>query len=277
MKFALIGAACYIAPRHMEAIKAVGGELVAVTDPHDSVGVIDKYFPNAYYFREFERFDRYIRKNPVNFVSICSPNYLHDVHIGWALDHNAIPICEKPVCLHPRNAKPFLDELVFCILQLRYHPSIDKIRDMDLKSVKKVVVDYNAPRGNWYNYSWKGDQSKSGGVIFNIGVHLFDLLCFLFGDKPVTFLNGCVDPDHVWVSFKIDETEVDVSLNIYKDREQKRVFEIDGEQFDFTEGMTELHTKCYQDIIELNGFNIKDAYPGIALTSELRDRFYCDD
>ena len=180
-KFVLIGAAGYIAPRHMAAIKAVGGDLVAVLDPHDSVGVLDSYFPSCCYFREFERFDRFCCKQAgLDYVVVCSPNYLHDAHIRFGLRVAPHVICEKPVVLNERNLDQLLcEQSVFlnnsrvnCILQLRLHPLVKAIYP---RGQNEVVINYSTPRGAWYDYSWKADEAKSGGLVTNIGSHLFDL------------------------------------------------------------------------------------------------------
>ena len=195
--FALIGAAGYIAPRHMKAIKETGNTLVAAFDPNDSVGIIDSYFPEADFFTEFERFDRHIEKLrrsgvPVDYVSICSPNYLHDAHIRFALRNGAHAICEKPIVLNPWNVDALAeieaetDRRVYTILQLRLHPAIkalhDKYADYTGDPID-VDLTYITSRGSWYHHSWKGDVSKSGGIATNIGVHFFDALSWVFGQK----------------------------------------------------------------------------------------------
>ena len=197
-KFALIGAAGYIAPRHMKAIKETGNELIAALDPFDSVGIIDSYFPDADFFIEPERFDRHLDKlrksgeRKVDFVSICSPNYLHDAHIRLALRNDAHAICEKPLLLNPWNLQGLEDieketgKKIFNILQLRHHPSIVEMKNkFDAESTNKVhdiELTYITSRGKWYHYSWKGDIKKSGGVVTNIGIHFFDMLSWIFGD-----------------------------------------------------------------------------------------------
>src|SRR5687768_12488096 len=195
--FALIGAAGYVAPRHMKAIKETGNDLVAALDKHDNVGILDSYFPNAHFFTEFERFDRHLDKlkrkgRSVDFVSICSPNYLHDSHIRFALRQGADAICEKPLVLNPWNVDA-LSEIeretgknIYTILQLRLHPAILQLKEKVAreKTAKKFEVDlqYITSRGNWYQVSWKGDETKSGGVVTNIGIHFFDMLMFVFGN-----------------------------------------------------------------------------------------------
>lgn len=196
-KFALIGAAGYIAPRHMKAIKETGNELIAAFDPGDSVGIIDSYFPNAQFFTEFERFDRHLEKlrrkgDKVDYISICSPNYLHDAHIRFALRSHAIPICEKPIVLNPWNVDA-LKEIevesglkIYTILQLRLHPSIielkKKMEAQPVNIMNEVELTYITSRGSWYDISWKGKMEKSGGVATNIGVHFYDMLSWIFGD-----------------------------------------------------------------------------------------------
>ncbi|MFZ9505133.1 MAG: Gfo/Idh/MocA family protein, partial [Cyclobacteriaceae bacterium] len=195
-KFALIGAAGYIAPRHLQAIRDTGNTLIAALDRSDTVGILDSYFPEADFFTEFERFDRHLDKlkrqgNKIDFVSICSPNYLHDSHIRFALRHGADAICEKPLVLNPWNVDALSEieketgKKVFTILQLRHHPSIislrEKVKSGPVDKKYDVNLTYMTSRGNWYHISWKGDDSKSGGITTNIGIHFFDMLIWVFG------------------------------------------------------------------------------------------------
>ena len=199
-KFALIGAGGYIAPRHMKAIRDTGNKLVVATDPFDSVGILDQYFFDVAYFKEFERFDRHIEKlrrmgigQKIDYVSICSPNYLHDAHIRFALRVDATPICEKPLVLNPWNLNA-LEKLenefgkkINSILQVRYHPSIlklkNRIENSDRDQIYDIDLTYITSRGKWYDYSWKGNQEKAGGIEINIGIHFFDMLLWIFGKK----------------------------------------------------------------------------------------------
>ena len=282
-KFVLLGAAGFVAPRHYRAIKDVGGELVAICDPSDSVGVVDSYFPEAYYFNEFERFDRYCSKRgDINYVSICSPNYLHDAHCRFALRIGADAICEKPMVLRERN----LDELlkleeqtgkrVWNILQLRLGElcvqHIPMWLDHNTNPYLNVAIEYFAPRGRWYDYSWKMNSEKSGGLISNIGIHLLDLICFFFGgDWEVSyFLKG---RDKREVSFTLRSRANDavtVSVELSLNRGEKRVLAINDTEFNLTPKMKELHTRSYVEILEGRGFGIEDARPAIALADKLR-------
>ena len=259
-RFALIGPAGYIAPRHMKAIKDVGGELVAALDPHDSVGVLDSYFPDCSFFTEFERFDRHCEKlrregKGVNYVSICSPNYLHDAHMRFALRIGADAICEKPLVLNERNldAIKALEEetgyRVWGVYQLRYHPEVRRMKDfVDLRpGTFDVEIDYRTPRGRWYAHSWKGNIEKSGGVETNIGCHLFDIVAYLFGIK-----------------------EVDWNLSI-EPGEPKRLFKINGDPFDLNGGFNDLHTEVYRQILAGNGIGIEDVRESVRICETIRN------
>jgi UDP-N-acetyl-2-amino-2-deoxyglucuronate dehydrogenase len=282
-RFVLIGVG-FVAPRHMKAIKDVGGELVAIMDPHDSVGIIDSYFPEAKYFSEFERFDRYCTKRgDIDYTVVCSPNYLHSSHTMFGLRIGSDVICEKPLVLRERN----LDELlkieeqtgkrVWNILQLRLSDVYTRIKDhiecevVEGRLFHRVALEYCAPRGSWYDYSWKMDKEKSGGLISNIGIHLLDLLSSLF-NGPVRCLvpyNGRVVYErdkHFTLQFK--DALVDVRLSI--DGKEKRVITINDTEFDLTPKMKDLHTKSYQEILAGNGFGISDARPAIRLCDQLR-------
>lgn len=281
-KFVLLGAAGFVSPRHMKAIRDVGGELVAIMDPHDSVGIIDSYFPEAMYFSEFERFDRYcMKRGDIDYVSICSPNYLHDAHCRFALRIGADAICEKPLVLRERN----LDELlkleeqtgkrVWNILQLRLSDIHQSIKDhiaceaIEGSKFHEVQLKYCAPRGRWYDYSWKMDLEKSGGLISNIGIHLLDLLYTLFKGEPKIIYNkiSTYKRDTSFI-LKFDNAYVDVWLSI--DYEEERTITINGIKFDLTPKMKELHTKSYEEILKGNGFGIEDARPAVALCDKLR-------
>jgi UDP-N-acetyl-2-amino-2-deoxyglucuronate dehydrogenase len=293
--FALIGAAGYIAPRHMRAIKETGNNLVAALDKHDNVGILDSYFPNAHFFTEFERFDRHLdklkRQNAlVDYVSICSPNYLHDSHIRFALRSGANAICEKPLVLNPWNVDA-LQEIeresgrqVNTILQLRLHPAIIALREKVLKGPPNKVYDldlqYITSRGNWYHSSWKGEISKSGGIATNIGIHFFDMLLWIFGSvKDMEVLIH--DDTHAEGSLILDRAKVKWFLSINKEdlpadvktkgKTTFRSLRLEGEEVEFSEGFTDLHTNSYQSILTGHGFTLKDARPSIELVHAIRN------
>ena len=293
--FALIGAAGYIAPRHMLAIKDTGNDLVAAYDPNDSVGVIDSYFPNADFFTEFERFDRYVDKQKrgekkLDYISICSPNYLHDSHIRFALKSGTNVICEKPLVLNPWNIDSLIDierssgSKVSTILQLRVHPAIVKLSD-DLKNTNdtgkfEVDLTYIASRGRWYQQSWKGDISKSGGIATNIGVHFFDMLHFLFGDlqENKVHLNSTVKAGgyleyqsaRVRWFLSIDETDLPSEV-IKMGQKTYRSIKINGEEVEFSGGFTDLHTKSYAKILEGSGFGLETNRTAIETVAKIRN------
>lgn len=292
--FALIGAAGFIAPRHLKAIKDTGNNLVAAMDKFDSVGIIDSYFPHADFFTEFERFDRHIDKlkrqgRPVDYVSICSPNYLHDSHIRFALRQQADAICEKPLVLNPWNVEA-LEEIeketekkVYTILQLRLHPAIIKLREEVLsdKTNKMFDVDltYITSRGTWYQHSWKGDESKSGGIATNIGIHFFDMLLWVFGDLKKVEIDK-YETDHASGYLELSRAKIKWFLSINENhlpkpvKEQgKRTFrslKMDNREIEFSDGFTDLHTLSYQEILKGNGFGLKDAKPSIELAHQIR-------
>jgi UDP-N-acetyl-2-amino-2-deoxyglucuronate dehydrogenase len=292
--FAIIGAGGYIAPRHMKAIKDTGNTLIAALDKHDSVGIMDSYFPDADFFTEFERFDRHLEKlkrqgNKTDFVSVCSPNYLHDAHIRFGLRIGASVICEKPVVLNPWNIEALMEieketgGEVFTILQLRLHPAIIALKEKIAASPagKKFTVNlqYITSRGHWYHTSWKGDMEKSGGIATNIGVHFFDMLLWVFGDvkeNKVTAhtaqtASGQLELERANVNWMLS-----IDANTLPDEAKaagKRTFRtltIDGEGFEFSDGFTELHTKSYEEILKGNGFRIKETKAAIELVHEIR-------
>ena len=286
-KFALIGASEYIAPRHVEAIKHTNNELVALLDPYDGIGYIDRHYPNASYFKESERFDRHLdrlrRKNEgVDYVSICSPNYLHDSHIRLALRNQCNVICEKPLVLiheHLEALKTIEKETnksINTILQLRYHPTIIALKEKykNTSEIHKVQLDYITPRGLWYDYSWKGDIDKSGGVASNIGVHFFDMLLWIFGDVVDynTKNTNKTSKGHLLLK----NAEVNYNLSIQKEdlpwNEWKpfRSIKIDGEELEFSTGFTELHNISYEEILKGNGFTLNDVEPTIKLIEKIR-------
>ena len=297
MKFAMTGAAGYVAPRHMAAIKAVGGNLVAVLDPHDSVGILDKDWPRCLYFREPERFDRYLSKHPVDYLVVCSPNYLHDSHCLMGLRSGAHVICEKPLVLREDN----LENLSFwesetarrinVILQCRLHPAsvaaktriASERQKMGLELGYSVDVDYQAPRGAWYDFSWKGDQAKSGGILSNIGIHLFDLCCWFFGDNP----GGYNDPltrklmrlgpqraAYGSLNFQRAKVKWRLSTALGEPKREFVITSIHSESFnvDLTNGFSDLHTKSYVEILACRGWGIEDIRPATRLVENLRER-----
>ena len=275
-KFVLIGVG-YVAPKHMKAIKEVGGDLIACLDPHDSVGILDSYFPDCQYFREFERFDRFCSNERVDFVSICSPNYLHDSHCFFGLRLGASVICEKPLVLNPRNLEQLQlleDESigeVWNILQLRLSSLAIKLKTEIVPNMKsdEVSLIYHTPRGDWYDYSWKSNVEKSGGIATNIGIHLFDLLLWLFGEKWSIRYWNCT-PRQAVGTFKIGGKIIDVDLSIEKHNIPKRVIVIDGISYDLSSNFGDLHTLSYSKILDGEGFGIKDVFPAINLCAHLR-------
>ena len=286
-KFALIGAAGFVAPRHMKAIKDVGGDLVAILDPHDSVGVVDRYFPNSLFFSEFERFDRHLEKlkrndEGVQYVSICSPNYLHDAHCRLALRVGADAICEKPLVLKPWNLDQLIDieketdKKIYTVLQLRLHPELIKLKNQIQSKKHHVNIQYITPRGKWYERSWKGDVGKSGGLVTNIGIHLFDMMLWLFGScKRITLNNK--ESDYLTGILNLENADVSFSLSTRKqhlpnkDFDFYRSIEIDGIPLRFDNSFTDLHTSVYEDILKGNGFRINDARPSIELAYKIRE------
>ena len=294
-RFALIGASGYIAPRHMKAIKDTGNVLVAAFDPYDGVGIIDSHFPDADFFTEFERFDRHIDKlrregNPIDIISICSPNYLHDAHIRFGLKSGCDVICEKPLVLNPWNVDALMDieketgKKVYTILQLRLHPSIIALREKVLNSPKdkrfKVALKYITSRGKWYHHSWKGDMSKSGGIATNIGVHFFDMLTWIFGD----IIENRVDihnEDTASGFLKLEKADVDWFLSIdynqipenlkLQGKRTYRTLQMEGEEIEFSDGFTELHTDSYKAILEGNGFPISVSKKAIEIVHGIRN------
>jgi UDP-N-acetyl-2-amino-2-deoxyglucuronate dehydrogenase len=297
-KFALIGAAGYIAPRHMKAIKDTGNILVAAIDKCDSVGIIDSFFPDAEFFTEFERFDRHIDKlrrtgQKVDYVSICSPNYLHDAHIRWALRNDIDAICEKPLVLNPWNldALAQLEEetgrKVYNILQLRVHPAIvelkKKVEEEYPKRDKKYNIDltYITSRGKWYFVSWKGDLSKSGGVATNIGIHFFDMLIWIFGkvqhyevhySEPLKKMAGYIELEKANVRWFLSVDYNDLPEEVkQKGQRTYRSITVDGTEIEFSKGFTDLHTLVYRNILDGKGFGIEDARPSIELVYLLRN------
>lgn len=294
-KFALIGAAGYIAPRHMKAIKDSGNELIAAFDPFDSVGIVDSYFPDADFFVEFERFDRHIEKlkrkgEKIDYVSICSPNYLHDAHIRFGLRQGADVICEKPLVLNPWNVDALQEieretgKKVNTILQLRLHPNVIALKEKVANSPKDKIFDidlkYITSRGHWYHTSWKGDHSKSGGIATNIGIHFFDMLIWVFGDVKENTVEMHTK-DTAWGYLELERAKVkwflSIDYNTIPEKvklQNKRTYRstlIDGEEFEFSDGFTELHSKSYAAILSGNGFPMEETRKAIELAHAIRN------
>ncbi|MDX5407737.1 MAG: Gfo/Idh/MocA family oxidoreductase [Chromatiaceae bacterium] len=295
--FALIGAAGYIAPRHMKAIKETGNNLVAALDKNDSVGIIDSHFPDAHFFTEFERFDRHVDKlrrenngKQINYVSICSPNYLHDSHMRFALRAGADAICEKPLVLNPWNIDGLQDieketgHKVNTILQLRLHPAIIALKQKVAASPagKKFDVDltYITSRGNWYLQSWKGDDKKSGGISTNIGVHFYDMLHFVFGalqDNKVHFNSptkaaGYLEYEKARVRWFLSVDVNDIPAEVRATGQRTfRAITADGESVEFSDGFTDLHTVSYREILAGNGFGLEENRVAIETVAHIRN------
>lgn len=294
--FAITGVGGYIAPRHLKAIKDTGNRLIAAVDPGDSVGIIDRFFPDVKFFTEFERFDRHCEKlkrigedSRIHYVSICSPNYLHDAHCRFALRIGADAICEKPLVLNPWNIDALLEleqesgRRIFTILQLRVHPALIALRER-LRAEKRttkheVMLTYVTSRGNWYLVSWKGQVDRSGGLATNIGIHFFDLLIWLFGpveQSEVHVANlkktgGFLELEHARVKWFLSIDRDDLPLEA-REKEQPtfRSITIDGTEVEFSEGFTELHTEVYRRTLVGNGFGLEDTRPSITLAHDIR-------
>lgn len=295
--FALIGAAGYIAPRHMQAIKATGNQLLAAFDPNDSVGIIDSHFPNADFFTEFERFDRHVdlrrragNGGQIDYVSICSPNYLHDSHMRFALRSGAHAICEKPLVLNPWNIDGLLDierdtgKRVNTILQLRLHPAIVALREQVQhgRRDRKHEVDlaYVTSRGHWYLQSWKGDPKKSGGIATNIGVHFFDMLHHIFGALQANVVHlatetkaaGYLEYENARVRWflSVDIEDVPAALREAGQRTYRSIT-VDGQEIEFSGGFTDLHNRSYEEILAGRGFGLDDNRIAIETVSAIRN------
>jgi UDP-N-acetyl-2-amino-2-deoxyglucuronate dehydrogenase len=297
--FALIGAAGYIAPRHMKAIKETGNELIAALDRCDSVGIIDSYFPEASFFTEYERFDRFVDKwhreqdKRIEYVSIASPNYLHDAHIRFALRNGADAICEKPLVLNPWNidALKVIEQesgkKVYNILQLRLHPSIIALKEKVQKELAEnpdkmydIDLTYLTSRGKWYFVSWKGDESKSGGIASNIGVHFYDMLTWIFGDVEENIVHlktpyanaGMLRLKHANVRWFLSVIYDYIPEEIKAQGQRTyRSITVDGEEIEFSGGFTDLHTRSYEEILKGNGFGLEEAYGSIQTVSTIRN------
>ncbi|MEM1215987.1 MAG: Gfo/Idh/MocA family oxidoreductase [Bacteroidota bacterium] len=292
--FALIGAAGYVAPRHLEAIQVTGNRLLAAYDKHDSVGILDRYFPQADFFVEFERFDRHLEKlkregTQMDYVSVCSPNYLHDAHVRFGLRHGADAICEKPLVLNPWNLDA-LEQIaeetrqsIYTILQLRLHPSVQALRQqiLDDKADTKHEVDltYITSRGHWYYASWKGDGAKSGGVVTNIGIHFFDMLVWIFGavQKNVVHLRthdraaGYLELENARVRWFLSISAATLPATVRQAGQTTyRSLTIGGESFEFSTGFNDLHAQSYAAILGGNGFTTDTARAAIELVYRVR-------
>ena len=294
-KFALIGAAGYIAPRHMKAIKETNNSLVAALDRFDSVGIIDSHFPEADFFTELERFDRHLSKirtngKGVDYVSICSPNYLHDAHIRLGLRNGANAICEKPLVLNPWNIDALADiekqtgGKINNILQLRLHPSIialkKKVEEESANKIYDIDLSYLTSRGKWYHISWKGDYEKSGGIATNIGIHFYDILTWIFGSvkENVTHL---LEEDRAAGFLQLERARVRWFLSVNYDlipehikaigQRTYRSIKVEGKEIEFSDGFTDLHTHSYEEILAGNGFGLQEAKSSIEIVHEIRN------
>jgi len=298
-RFALIGASGYIAPRHMQAITETGNELVAALDPYDGIGIMDSHFPQASFFTEFERFDRFVDKyhreneKKIDYMAITTPNYLHDSHIRFALKNGCDAICEKPLVLNPHN----IDQLkiieqetgkrVNNILQLRLHPSIIALKEKVANELEKnpdkiydIDLTYLTSRGKWYFVSWKGDEAKSGGIASNIGVHFYDMLCWIFGEVEENIVH-LKTADANAGSFKLKHANVRWFLSVNYDylpedvrasgQTTFRSITVDGDEIEFSGGFKDLHTRSYEEILKGNGFGLDEAYGSIRTVSTIRN------
>lgn len=294
--FGITGVAGYIAPRHLQAIKDTGNNLVTALDPHDSVGILDRYFPDVSFFVEFERFERHVellrresKEKAIDFLTICSPNFLHDAHIRLALRSDADAICEKPIVLNPWNLDA-LEEIeeetgkkVYNVLQLREHEAIKdlkkKVEDENKNTKHNIELTYITSRGRWYDFSWKGIPEKSGGVATNIGVHFFDMLGWIFGKvqssklflKENRRVSGFLEFEKANVSWYLSLEKDDLPEDVKKEGKPTfRSLKLDGEKFHFSEGFTDLHTKVYQSILDGKGFGMSDARQSIEIVRDIR-------
>lgn len=291
--FALIGAAGYVAPRHMRAIKAMGSNLTVALDPCDSIGIIDSYFPDARFFTEFERFDRHIDRlrregNGIDYVCVCSPNYLHDSHVRFGLRSGADVICEKPLVLNPWNIDGLAamerdtGRRINTILQLRLHPDIIALREMTVAQDDGIIHDvdltYVTSRGRWYYISWKGDEAKSGGIATNIGVHFYDMLSFVFG--PLTrnvvhhrandCASGYLEYQRARVRWFLSINVRDVPEHLAGKQRTFRSITVDSKEIEFSDGFTDLHTRSFEEIMAGRGFPLDDVRPSIETVSQIR-------
>ena len=285
LRFVLIGAAGFVAPRHLQAIKDVGGQLVAVLDPHDSVGVLDRFgFRDTELFTDEHRFERFLEKlkrdrNPIDWLSVCSPNYMHDSHIRLGRHVDAQVICEKPLVLDPANLNRLDDghpagPSVFTVLQLRHTEKLKELRQLQRFAWKhsedrtEVLLRYITPRGKWYHHSWKGDEDKSGGLITNIGIHMLDMLLWIWGSCE-SFELYARDETRVSATLRLQRADVRVLLSI-EDQPPERALLINGDKIDFTDGFEKLHTTVYRETLAGRGHGIEDARPAVELAWKIR-------
>jgi UDP-N-acetyl-2-amino-2-deoxyglucuronate dehydrogenase len=295
MNFGLIGAAGYIAPRHMQAIRDTGHTLVAAVDPHDCVGRLDSFFPDAQFFTEIERFERHLEERrrgaageQVDFVSICTPNYLHDSHVRLALRAQAHAICEKPLVISPRDLDVLQDlehehgKRVFSVLQLRLIPALVELKQQlaaqTPREKAEISLTYVTRRGQWYDASWKGSIEKSGGVALNIGIHFFDLLLWLFGDVEESRVHvaqprkmaGSLELERAYVRWFLSTDAEDLPDHVRaKGNFAFRSMTYDGQELEFSDGFQDLHTRVYEEILAGRGAGIRDARPAIELVHEI--------
>lgn len=295
--FAILGVGGYIAPRHLKAIRDTGNQLIAAVDPYDSVGILDRYFYNVDFFTEIERFDRHLEKlrrdhpdKKADFLSVCTPNYLHDAHCRLALRLGANAICEKPLVINPWN----LDQLeileaespgkIFTMLQLRVHPALLKIKNALEKEGRsarhQVKITYITARGPWYDVSWKGSEEKSGGVATNIGIHFFDMIQWLFGESGEVKvyldqkqrMSGFIELERAQVNWFLSVDEKDLPFPVQPGEPKTyRSITIDGEEIEFSGGFTDLHTRVYEKTLAGDGYGIEDARGSIELTYQIRN------
>lgn len=277
--FALIGAAGYIAPRHLKAIKEVGGNLVAALDIADSVGVLDNYFPDCEFFKdEFAFYDFLMDKISVDYLVVCSPNYLHEEHCYAGLKLNADVICEKPLTLtleslqNLAEAETYTNKKIYTILQLRLHPILQQLKS-EIENANKenyeVSIEYFTPRGKWYHNSWKGDIKKSGGIATNIGIHLFDLVGWLFGDVKNNIVEKNTSTESIG-KLELTHANVHWHLSIEQNVQPRRLITIDGKTIEFTDGFADLHTQSYQEILNKKGFTVDIVKPSIDIVEKIR-------
>lgn len=281
-RFAITGVAGFVAPRHLKAISDVGGTVVAALDPHDAVGILDRYDRKAEFFTEPERFERYILRarregKGINWLSVCSPNHLHDAHVWMGLRAGADVICEKPMVLSPWNLDAIQSlesdtgRRAFTVLQLRHSGNLIALRDRFIQSPPRgtVFLRYTTPRGRWYQRSWKGDELRSGGLVVNIGIHLLDLVLWMFG--PLINVVGPVVRTKTFASGHLALTRAEVSWCLSIDGDNpERILVIDGENFPFGDDLTDLHTKVYFETIAGRGAGVSDARPSVELAYRLR-------
>lgn len=294
--FALIGIAGFIAPKHLKAIRDTGNSLAAAMDPHDSVGILDSYFPDARFFTEIERFDRFLEKQrrqpdarPVEFISVCTPNYLHDAHVRLALRVGAHAVCEKPLVINPWNLEQLAEleqeyqRRIYTVLQLRLHPAVQALKkQLEAQSSPtrhEICLTYITRRGAWYHHSWKGSEEKSGGLVMNIGIHFFDLLLWLFGpaDRSLVHqstpsrVSGYLELQRARVRWLLSVDVNDLPADVRaRGGYAHRSITIDGQELDLSAGFTDLHTEVYRDILAGRGFGIADCRPAIDLVYQVR-------